>query len=116
LHPPPPKTQSLSKQRNQVLETLSHYIQTQKKPVVVIGDFNTTLWSPYYQRFTKSAGLKDCRRGFGILPTWTTRLPLLYIPIDHCLVSRLITVIDIQTGKNIASDHLPVRVEFAFPG
>ena len=115
LHPPPPKNQRLSEQRNQELAAISRYIQTQKLPVIVIGDFNMTLWSPYYQQFTKDAGLKDCRQGFGILPTWTTRFPLLYIPIDHCLVSPKITVRQIKTGDNVASDHLPVIAELILP-
>jgi endonuclease/exonuclease/phosphatase (EEP) superfamily protein YafD len=111
LHPPPPKNQRLSKQRNQELAAISRYIQTQRMPVVVIGDFNMTLWSPYYQQFTREAGLKDCRQGFGILPTWTTRFPPLYIPIDHCLVSSKITVMNLKIGNNVASDHLPVIAE-----
>jgi endonuclease/exonuclease/phosphatase (EEP) superfamily protein YafD len=115
LHPPPPKNQRLSEQRNQELAVISRYIQAQKLPVIVIGDFNMTLWSPYYQQFTKDSGLKDCRQGFGILPTWTTRLPLLYIPIDHCLVSPKITVMNIKTGNNVASDHLPVIAELILP-
>jgi endonuclease/exonuclease/phosphatase (EEP) superfamily protein YafD len=115
LHPPPPKNQRLSGQRNRELAAISRYIQTQKTPVIVIGDFNMTLWSPYYQQFTKDARLKDCRQGFGILPTWTTRFPPLYIPIDHCLVSPNITVMNIKTGNNVASDHLPVIAELSLP-
>ena len=115
LHPPPPKNQRLSEQRNQELAAISRYIQAQKLPVIVIGDFNMTLWSPYYQQFSKDAGLKDCRQGFGILPTWTTRFPLLYIPIDHCLVSPEIIVMQIKTGTNVKSDHLPVIAELILP-
>ena len=113
LHPPPPKNQPLSERRNRELTAISRYIQTQGLPVVVIGDFNTTLWSPYYQEFAKTAKLKDCRQGFGILPTWTTRVPLLYIPIDHCLVSPQIMLLNLKTGNNIASDHLPIIAELA---
>ena len=114
LHPPPPKNQKLVMQRNRELEAMSRHIQTLKHPVVVAGDFNTSLWSPYYQQFSQQARLQDSRQGFGILPTWPTWIPFLYIPIDQGLVSADIQVIQIQTGNYVGSDHLPMIMDLVY--
>jgi hypothetical protein len=52
------------------------------------------------------------------IPTWPTEAKfspikpplswLLLIPIDHFLISPEIKVLDIRTGANVGSDHLPL--------
>jgi endonuclease/exonuclease/phosphatase family metal-dependent hydrolase len=37
------------------------------------------------------------------------------IPIDHCLVSEDIRVINIRTDGHIGSDHLPLIVDLEIP-
>jgi endonuclease/exonuclease/phosphatase (EEP) superfamily protein YafD len=66
------------------------------------------MWSPFYQRFIQQAGLKNARSGFGIIPTWSTKLPPLSIPIDHCLVSPNVNVLQMRAGRYVGSDHLPL--------
>ena len=56
--------------RNRQLAKLGDYVAKAKHPVVVAGDFNTTMWSPYYKRFSRQTGLRNARAGFGIMPTW----------------------------------------------
>lgn len=109
--------------RNQQLEEILQYIPLLERPVVVAGDLNTTMWSPYFRQFTSVSGLQDTRRGFGIEPTWPThifsfaipdRLRLLFsIPIDHCLVSPEIQVLQTRAGSDIGSDHLPLITDLA---
>lgn len=108
-----PKTATSFQQRNRHLEAMGYYVARVKNPVVVLGDLNTTMWSPYYQSFIQTSKLYNARRGFGILPTWPTYLPLLYIPIDHCLLTSDIKVKNIRVGKNIGSDHLPLITDIA---
>lgn len=118
IHPPPPLKQALFHLRNRQLDEISQYIQTLDNPVLLVGDLNITMWSPYYQRLEKKTGLKNSRQGWGILPSWPTQsdlspIPnwasgLLSIPIDHCLISREFQVIDTYTGSSIGSDHLPL--------
>lgn len=95
--------------RNRHLEEIGDWAIQSKNPVLVVGDLNMTVWSPHYKRFAQKTGLRNARYGFGILPTWrSNRVPFVYLPIDHCLVSPEIKVVKIWTGGNMGSDHLPV--------
>jgi endonuclease/exonuclease/phosphatase (EEP) superfamily protein YafD len=99
--------------RNKQLAAIGEYVAQAKNPVVVVGDFNTTMWSPFYKSMVKTGGLRNARSGFGILPTWPTFMPILYIPIDHCLVTKEIDIIKVRTGRNVGSDHLPLIADLA---
>jgi endonuclease/exonuclease/phosphatase (EEP) superfamily protein YafD len=83
------------------------------EPKICVGDLNASLWSPVYLDFAKQTKLTNVRQGFGLLPTWPTFMGFnwLMIPIDHCLVSSDICVVNAQTGERIGSDHLPLIVE-----
>ena len=120
-HPLPPAKSSFFHARNRQLDLISQYIKTVESPVVLVGDLNTTMWSPYYKKLVRSTGLKNARRGFGLLPTWPTRgtyhrIPdiltaCLSIPIDHGLMSPELKVTDIRTGPDTGSDHRPLILD-----
>jgi endonuclease/exonuclease/phosphatase (EEP) superfamily protein YafD len=116
-HPPPPIRQELFQWRNQLLAAIVPYVRSQTAPVVVIGDLNITMWSPYYKRLEAASGWRNSRAGFGILPSWSPRswLPWLAIPIDHCLVSPELVVRKTQIGRKVGSDHRPLIVDLAMP-
>ena len=127
-HPPPPKPGALFHVRNRQLDEIGQYIKSLSTKVVMTGDFNITMWSPYYKRFMSKTGLKNSRQGFGLLPTWPiktnyppyAKIPsfltgLLSIPIDHCLISPDIKVAKIRTGPNVGSDHRPLIVDLVIP-
>lgn len=112
-HPLPPITKDMLQQRDsQLLQTAAEAAQP-AGPVIMLGDFNITPWSSAFKQSAELAGLNNCRNGFGILPTWPASLksPLLMIPIDHCLVSNHFQVVNVRTGANIGSDHLPLIIE-----
>lgn len=122
MHPLPPVKSTFFHSRNRQLDRMGQYLQSLAGPEVVIGDFNITMWSPYYRRFKRQTGLQNARNGFGIKPTWPSGKPyrplprwatrLLAIPIDHCLVSPELTVTNVQNGPSVGSDHRPVVVDF----
>ncbi|MBN2377337.1 MAG: endonuclease/exonuclease/phosphatase family protein [Sedimentisphaerales bacterium] len=111
----PPATPSYFRMRNRQLEQIARQAAANENALVVIGDFNLTMWSHYYSKFVADSGLKDARQGFGIEPTWPTMLPPLYIPIDQCFCSKNVKVINFKIGNRIGSDHLPLIVDLAFP-
>lgn len=114
-HPSSPLSKTRFVWRNKHLEALGNYVAQVKNPAVVMGDLNISMWSPYYKRTIHQSRLHNTRAGFGVLPTWPTQYPFLYIPLDHCLVSGDIQVLNTRTAKNVGSDHLPVIADLAIP-
>ena len=99
--------------RNKQLNSLVEEIQKNNQPMVVIGDFNTTPWSLYFQDFIQKTRLRDTRKGLGIYPTWLAQFPPLSIPIDHSLTSDGIEVGSFSSGTSFGSDHLPIILDFS---
>lgn len=101
--------------RNLQLQKMGEHFSQITGPKILIGDLNTTMWSPYFHDLLQQSGLRDGRIGFGILATWPQCgwSPLLRIPLDHCLVSPQVRVENFRQGADIGSDHLPVIVDIA---
>lgn len=112
-HPTIPVSQSQYEARNEQLRSIAALANRAAGAVVLSGDLNATVWGRNYRKLEETTGLRNTRRGFGILPTWPTYLPFAMIPIDHALVSDSIGVVATRTGVHIGSDHLPLIVEFA---
>lgn len=115
-HPSVPTREYSFIDRNKQFAAIGEYAAQVKNPVVVVGDLNTTMWSPFYKSMVKTGGLRNARSGFGILPTWPTFMPLLSIPIDHLLVSKEIGVLKVHTGRYVGSDHLPLITDLVIAG
>jgi endonuclease/exonuclease/phosphatase (EEP) superfamily protein YafD len=122
LHPTTPRSFDQWESRNLYLSVVARSIAAEPPgtPVVVLGDFNTPTWSPFFQSFLKKSGLVDAA-GTG----WpgTTRFSRRWFaknfhfgsPVDHILVSRNIEVKSFQVGPDIGSDHLPVLADLRLP-
>lgn len=103
LHPPPPVSVEMAVARNRYLDELSVKIASENR-VLVVGDLNSTPFSPLFRRFTERAGLTSATPKF--LPTWRP----FGLPIDHAL------------GRNVSvravalpwrhSDHRPLRTDW----
>lgn len=115
-HPPPPLDGPGAVERNRQLANLACFVRGQDGEVILAGDLNITSWSPHFQDLIRQSGLRDSRVGFGIQPTWPTNNPLLFVPIDHVLVSEGINIQQRQTGPYTGSDHLPVILDFSLDG
>ena len=109
-HPSIPLGKELSLARNQQFDSVLDQVTAADGKVILLGDFNATMWDTHFKRMIQSAGLSNARQGFGILPTWPTYLPFAMIPIDHFLIPEGIDVTDLKTAKSIGSDHLPLIV------
>jgi endonuclease/exonuclease/phosphatase (EEP) superfamily protein YafD len=113
IHPRAPLRGEHFERRNKMLAAAVASLRDLPSPKICVGDLNTSLWSPYYRSFAKQTKLVNARKGFGLLPSWPTFMLFkwLMIPIDHCLVSPDIRIVNAQAGEQIGSDHLPLIVE-----
>lgn len=119
VHPLAPVKPVLFERRSTFLKQMVAYLrQRPSNPLILLGDFNLTPWSPYYTQFIQQTRLHNTRLGFGVEPSWvepTTHLwyprlltTLLKIPIDHIFVSSDIRVKNCKTMRSGNSDHRPV--------
>ena len=115
VHWMPPFGQLGSGMRNSQMNELQKLVKSDTgKRIMILGDINMTPWSPNFQKFESNTKLKNVRKGFGILATWPANLRSLGIPLDHGFVSPNIIIKDIETGPNVGSDHLPLKITFGF--
>lgn len=112
-HPLPPGGGAYSEGRNEQLARLPDHVP-EHLPVLLLGDLNVTPWNDHFRRLLARSGLRDSARGYGLQPTWPSHLPLLRIPIDHCLHSPDIRIVGRRVGESVSSDHYPLIVDFAF--
>jgi endonuclease/exonuclease/phosphatase (EEP) superfamily protein YafD len=97
--------------RDAEIEGLARFARSHAGPLVIVGDFNITPWSAAFGAAMTDAGLDDCARGRGWLPTWPSQFPPLGIRIDQCLVSADWEVIGARAGPRVGSDHLPMTYD-----
>lgn len=90
------------------MEALTKWLKESGEPVIVAGDFNSSVWSPLYRKLVHEAGLVSAREGRGLLGTWPSFFGPLRSPIDHILVSPGIEVVACRVGPGIGSDHRPL--------
>lgn len=114
MHPVPPATQEYYDWRNEQFQNIAFVREQFGENFILLGDLNTTSWSAHFQNLVRAMDLKDTREGFGLQITWPAMMPILGIAIDHCLVSREISVVNRKVGPNVGSDHYPVFVELGF--
>lgn len=115
-HPPPPAGASLAAERDQQIEAVARKLSASEGERVLLGDLNLTSWSPVFDDLIADSGLRDTRTGFGLQATWPTWFWPLSIPIDHCLISAGLRVVDRRVGPEIGSDHRPIVIELRFAG
>ena len=112
-HPAPPLGAEYARHRNNQLAALPELVKAQKHPVLLIGDLNTSPWSPHFTELIRASGLKNSMKGFGFQPTWPSNSPFLRIPLDHVLHSPKITIHNRLIGGDVGSDHFPVIIDFS---
>jgi endonuclease/exonuclease/phosphatase (EEP) superfamily protein YafD len=101
--------------RNRYTFELARLLRETEGPRVVTGDFNNTPWSAHFQTFLSVSGLRDSAQGRAPQSTWPTfNPPFARIPLDHCLHSADVRIVDRRLGPDIGSDHLPLLIDLAF--
>lgn len=112
-HPMIPVRGTFYDARNEQLAGVARLLGKQAEPKILVGDLNLSQWDVNYIHLEQQGGVRNARKGFGILPTWPVFMPFAMIPIDHVLVSETISVTGFYSGPRIGSDHLPLIVTFS---
>ena len=107
----PPLTPQRLAWRNEQLAIAGEVLAEVDAPKLVVGDFNATPWSAGLRAFQSENDLT----GFNARATWPVWLGFAGIPIDHAFVSRDLSILKIETGPDIGTDHRPVLIDVA-PG
>jgi len=107
---------AISASRDRELLDLGVLASSVPRPVLLMGDFNTTAFSPVFAQLLAASGLRDCAAGRGFVPTWPALFPPLLMQIDHCLASPGLTVARLGSGPYVGSDHFPLEADLVLPG
>ena len=94
-------------------QKIKDLISEETLPVIVTGDFNSTIHNWSYH--TIAAGMKDAYLASG--QRWGATFPRSFpvFRIDHVLVSRDLRVNRVRIPPFDASDHLPLEVQLFWP-
>jgi endonuclease/exonuclease/phosphatase (EEP) superfamily protein YafD len=112
-HPLPPVNRAYAAWRDEQLALVATDVARRAaggESVVVLGDLNVTPWSARFRAFLRQAPVRDSARGFGVQPTWPVQIPVLYIPLDHCLHTPDLVTRRRVIGPAVGSDHRPLCV------
>lgn len=121
VHPDTPRRPWQWRQRNAYLALLTNAIRAEPPHanIVVVGDWNTPSWSPFYRDFFTATGFLSTESGWWLAPTrFSTRYGSLVafgMPIDHIAISPGIGLTSYATGPTFGSNHVPVFVELTIP-
>ena len=114
LHAFPPLGKQRSQWRNTQFDQVAQALNQLNGPKLLVGDLNTTPWSPFFKKLLQATELQDSSNGYGWQPSWPAIgfFPPL-ITIDHVLYSKQIHITNRKTHTfNLGSDHLPVEITF----
>jgi endonuclease/exonuclease/phosphatase (EEP) superfamily protein YafD len=104
-HPMPPISHNNLRENRIYLKAIAQNAINQKKPVIIAGDLNSTLWGEAVKPLF-DAGLKRINSA-GVAYTWPTQIPLFAMQIDH-FFAKGISEADFKVLSNIGSDHYPI--------
>ena len=91
------------------LQNLQKILQPLRTPFLIGGDFNAFSGTEELKNFISGLGLHSANEaGLPTFPSWHPEKQL-----DYILYSRAIRPIRFEIGADLASDHLPVMLEFA---
>ncbi len=119
IHLPPPFSNRHYHQRNALFDSLAREISVDANPVIAMGDFNTTIYSPVFREFSGKVSSKvslALENNWPKCSRYENRLPIdaLCVRIDHIFLPTTASVTDTAIIRNVKSDHLPFMVEVTF--
>lgn len=114
IHPPPPSPteKATAKQKDAELMRVAELVKDYEIPCLVAGDFNNVCWSNSSKLFARVSGLLDARRQHGMHSTFPVRPKWMRFPIDLLFHAKEIGINELNTFRDIGSDHLPFFAHF----
>ncbi len=89
-------------------------VTTAKRAAMVLGDLNTSPWSPSFRDLLKMGRLKDTRVGVGNQASWPAHFGMFGIPIDHFLINDQLVAHRRHIVRTFrGSDHSAIAIEIA---
>jgi endonuclease/exonuclease/phosphatase family metal-dependent hydrolase len=86
-------------------------------PLLILGDFNITPYSPRFRAMLEAGGLRYVHLGWSWPRSWPSphygriQKYVRGFPIDHILTSRHFSVAHARALESVGSDHYPVTAE-----
>ncbi|MCW5773555.1 MAG: endonuclease/exonuclease/phosphatase family protein [Rhodospirillaceae bacterium] len=117
VHPPLPKGPTLTAMRQSHLDFYARTAAATRDPLLIVGDFNLTPYSPRFRRLLRNGGLGYVHLGWSWPATWPSESRGAYqrhvrgFPIDHILTSRHFAVVAARTLPDVGSDHYPLLAD-----
>ena len=115
FHTSSPGEEGRSADRDDQLAAAGAFVSDRTVPMVLVGDFNATPWTPALRRLLDT-GLVDAQRGRGVAGSWPAGWGPFKIAIDHLLHSPELTTTSYVYGDSVGSDHRSLRVTLAAAG
>lgn len=81
--------------------------------MLIIGDLNSTPWSPRFETLTRNGGLVNSQNGFGVQASWPSGIGFFGIPIDHALHGEELTTVERSLGPGYGSAHRSLYITVA---
>ena len=114
LHTHPPTSLWSLRARNETLDWLQNELAALDGRAIVMGDLNTSAFSPRFSELVREGGLSCASPWRCAVASWPAFFPPLLTPIDHVLVGGEVTITQLRRGRFTGSDHFPVVAEVVF--
>ena len=114
LHTHPPTSGWSLEARNQTLAWLESELRGHYGNALVLGDLNTSAFSPRFRELIHGSGLRCASPWRCAVASWPAFFPPLMTPIDHILARGGVHVVNLRRGRFTGSDHFPVIAEVVF--
>jgi endonuclease/exonuclease/phosphatase (EEP) superfamily protein YafD len=80
--------------------------------LAICGDLNSVPWSSSFRHLASAGDLTGSHRGHWPEGSWPSWGALIRVPIDNCLISPAVTVLEQTYEGNVGSDHFPLLIRF----
>lgn len=113
VHPLSPVTEDWAGQRDAYIRMIGTMAREEAGDLIVVGDFNSTIFSPLFRDMLAQGALLYGADGFGWKPTWRRGTPLA-VPIDQVVYRGRMSMRGFDVLGDIGSDHRPILATIEF--